>query len=1292
MPDVGVLNLQIQDNSSKAAEGLNRLATALTRVKQAVGGGLKLGPIANQIKKLNDAVAKAIPEQSLANLERFANAIEKLNSAGGIKLGGLKDIAKPMDVNSAAASIKEQVETAVGDGFVSKSSREQETAVADLATSVQETVKETTAAISEVSGATDKAVAQTSQSAENTVKQSLWQMEHVARESTGHLKQFNPATGNFESTQYQSIREEIADFDKQRQESEAQWREQTLSAARELFANSSREVQEAVAHIHGMKVDELFPKAELEESASAVQETADAVQQLDSAVEPAQTTMKGFGTSIMDVAKNAFGSLKSGISNLMSPLTSLLGQFARIAKYRMLRAVLKHITEGFKEGVEDYYRYSQKIGSSFAPAMDSAATSLLQMKNSIGAAVAPLIQELIPYLQMAVSWFVNLVNYANQFLSLMRGQSTWSRATEKSAKAFDDVKKSAKGASASIKDLLADWDELNIIQRETDGHGGGGGSTKKMQDYLGMFEEVGTFDNKIKQIVDFIKENFSDIQRIAATIGTALLSWKLSNAFLDTVDWLSKVFSGLSAIATVALTVQLTDLTGKQFMKTGGAGWLIADALTGAVGSSLAKSLATKIAGATAGSITQGFTLVLSGLVNVKNAVSQATEENMGRAWMLNALGAIETGIGAGIIAAGLGATVSGSLAAGFIAAGVTFTIGAALIIDAVKKASYRKMAMDAFAQTGENGISTEQYLAELQKRLDELTKDSHLVIDTWIEFDQSGEKFKEGIKNLNAVSALIRGDNALTKEEAETFKENWEIVISAMSEMNKVAGKTVFAGLTEAIANGSKELKAAAQEARQIAIDLARQTDGINGAIKKEMEFLIKDITSGKATDEQIARYDKLYGILADQTEEGAKKVRKAIAESINFDFSQGEGKDSLENALSFINTLNANVIQPNIDVVKQQYESEIGALDEWRETLRQGYEAGYIKKDDYNKSLKNIDNIAAVYKARLDEQVKEIEQESTAAYEKVLKQVVEGIGNLDSSSPEVARAYAENIMKPIYDALEIAGYKIPDEFKATFDRMMNGGDIGYDVNEVARNYARSSIYQSIADTTDNGEVMSMAYELDLVGGDTSKITDETKKEIINSIVEVFGDMPETLQRLSKTFGWSMEDIVSNIDLSGWAKEEIEDLQDTLDMLGIDVQLTVNEGKGVEVPIHESVLTDTPLEEEVNITGKKPWTTSQLTGHAGASSGVRYADNTSGAGGDTAVVVTMDAEQQQGNIKSGVQTGTSQLLQVLQSLKDTADAINRKDFTVNITPTTMFGRMASMASGKFDAVTGNGP
>ena len=457
-------------------------------------------------------------------------------------------------------------------------------------------------------------------------------------------------------------------------------------------------------------------------------------------------------------------------------------------------------------------------------------------------------------------------------------------------------------------------------------------------------------------------------------------------------------------------------------------------------------------------------------------------------------------------------------------------------------------------------------------------------------------------------------------------------------------------------------------------------------------MEFLIKDITSGKATDEQIARYDKLYGILADQTEEGAKKVRKAIAESINFDFSQGEGKDSLENALSFINTLNANVIQPNIDVVKQQYESEIGALDEWRETLRQGYEAGYIKKDDYNKSLKNIDNIAAVYKARLDEQVKEIEQESTAAYEKVLKQVVEGIGNLDSSSPEVARAYAENIMKPIYDALEIAGYKIPDEFKATFDRMMNGGDIGYDVNEVARNYARSSIYQSIADTTDNGEVMSMAYELDLVGGDTSKITDETKKEIINSIVEVFGDMPETLQRLSKTFGWSMEDIVSNIDLSGWAKEEIEDLQDTLDMLGIDVQLTVNEGKGVEVPIHESVLTDTPLEEEVNITGKKPWTTSQLTGHAGASSGVRYADNTSGAGGDTAVVVTMDAEQQQGNIKSGVQTGTSQLLQVLQSLKDTADAINRKDFTVNITPTTMFGRMASMASGKFDAVTGNGP
>ena len=56
MPDVGVLNLQIHDDSAKAAEGLGRLATALGRVRNAVGGGLRISGVANHIKALNQVL------------------------------------------------------------------------------------------------------------------------------------------------------------------------------------------------------------------------------------------------------------------------------------------------------------------------------------------------------------------------------------------------------------------------------------------------------------------------------------------------------------------------------------------------------------------------------------------------------------------------------------------------------------------------------------------------------------------------------------------------------------------------------------------------------------------------------------------------------------------------------------------------------------------------------------------------------------------------------------------------------------------------------------------------------------------------------------------------------------------------------------------------------------------------------------------------------------------------------------------------------------------------------------
>ena len=223
-------------------------------------------------------------------------------------------------------------------------------------------------------------------------------------------------------------------------------------------------------------------------------------------------------------------SLREAIGKLFSPLDKLGKKFMQIAKYRFLRAVLKQITDGFREGLENLYHYSQGVGTGFAPAMDSAAASLLQMKNAIGAAVAPALQALIPIMQTVVNYFIQGVNYLNQFLSLLKGQQTWTRAVPATTKAFKDVKNSAKGASAAMKDLLADWDELNIIQSESGGGRSGSGALA-MSDYIKMFEEVNTFDKSVKDVVGFVRDNMEWLNAIVPVIGAGILAWNFSDAF-----------------------------------------------------------------------------------------------------------------------------------------------------------------------------------------------------------------------------------------------------------------------------------------------------------------------------------------------------------------------------------------------------------------------------------------------------------------------------------------------------------------------------------------------------------------------------------------------------------------------------------------------------------------------------------------------------------------------------------------------------------------------------------------
>lgn len=201
-----------------------------------------------------------------------------------------------------------------------------------------------------------------------------------------------------------------------------------------------------------------------------------------------------------------FKDFNKKIQNSTKGIDRFFAAVKRIVFYRAIRAVLRAITEGIKEGIDNLYQWSKLIDGKFASSMDKLATSSQYFKNSIGAAFSPLINAVAPAIDVFVDKIVDLINEINRLFSLLSGASSWTRAIKQEkeyAKAADSATESAK----ELKKTLASFDELNILN-------GPDAAAIKLDDkvdYAGMFEEV-AFDGTswAEKIMDALPD-FSDI-------------------------------------------------------------------------------------------------------------------------------------------------------------------------------------------------------------------------------------------------------------------------------------------------------------------------------------------------------------------------------------------------------------------------------------------------------------------------------------------------------------------------------------------------------------------------------------------------------------------------------------------------------------------------------------------------------------------------------------------------------------------------------------------------------------
>lgn len=224
--------------------------------------------------------------------------------------------------------------------------------------------------------------------------------------------------------------------------------------------------------------------------------------------------------------------------------TSKLGQLwaamKRIAMYRAMRTAIKMVTQAFREGIQNLYQYSSLINGTFKQSMDTLATSALYLKNSLGAMVAPIINALAPAIDMLVDKFVDLLNIFNQFLAMITGASTWTKAL-KYPKQYAENMERAGGAAKELRATLLGFDEINRLD-DLKARGGGGGTPG--MDYSQMFEEVPLIKKSLSDMwEDFLEGGKSKFTLWAAGLA-GILSLKLSGG-------LTGIFGGAAGSASL---------------------------------------------------------------------------------------------------------------------------------------------------------------------------------------------------------------------------------------------------------------------------------------------------------------------------------------------------------------------------------------------------------------------------------------------------------------------------------------------------------------------------------------------------------------------------------------------------------------------------------------------------------------------------------------------------------------------------------------------------------------------
>ena len=323
--------------------------------------------------------------------------------------------------------------------------------------------------------------------------------------------------------------------------------------------------------------------------------------------------------------------------------------------------------------------------------------------REIGNIFIPALNAILPYAIAAVKAIRALaVSIANLFgIQLASVDYSGISGAGSAAEKLDKDLSSAGGSAAELKNQLAGFDELNVIQSASGGGGGiggvggiGSGELEDMElpgyDFIkdAVSTKVDKIYNKIKPLIDWTSEHLQEIGLTVGTIGATMLAWEISANLANALNWtkgtLDSVHGVLLALGSSVITIGVSFLLEKKGL-TGPAtenwGDLIASWVSSAAGSAITGGIVTKSLGKTAGKYAAGVTLAISAATSIKAIYDDVKADGFDGKTLADSIWTAIKGAAAGgliALAAGASLAVGASIGAGLTLAGIGIAVALA--------------------------------------------------------------------------------------------------------------------------------------------------------------------------------------------------------------------------------------------------------------------------------------------------------------------------------------------------------------------------------------------------------------------------------------------------------------------------------------------------------------------------------------------------------------------------------------------------------------------------------------